>query len=95
MSDQQAHYTKAAEMKGQGFTDDQIVDTLTSQGLDEEGAKKVVSNLNDAIRERGTSHSHSHAQSDGGGFPGWLIWIIILIGFNVLSYMFDWGWIIY
>ncbi len=31
----------------------------------------------------------------GGGFPSWIFYIGILIGFNVISYVFDWGFIIY
>lgn len=32
---------------------------------------------------------------DGGGIPGWLIWIGLLIGINVLSYLFDWPFWVY
>jgi hypothetical protein len=31
----------------------------------------------------------------GGGIPGWLIWIALLIGINVCSYLFDWPFWIY
>ena len=31
----------------------------------------------------------------GGGFPGWIIWIVLLIGFNVCSYLFGWGWMVW
>ncbi len=35
---------------------------------------------------------HYDGGSEGGG---WLIWIGLLIGFNVLSALFDWGWWLY
>ena len=35
------------------------------------------------------------ARSQGNGAPGWLIWIGILVGINVLSYLFNWGFWIY
>jgi hypothetical protein len=30
------------------------------------------------------------SDDDGGGCSGWLIWIGILVVFNVLSYIFNW-----
>lgn len=35
------------------------------------------------------------ADGQGGGIPSILIWIGVLLGVNLLSYVFDWGFIIY
>ena len=32
---------------------------------------------------------------DEGGCGGWVIWLIVIIGFNVLSHLFNWGWVLY
>jgi len=42
-----------------------------------------------------TTIEKGNIMSNGGGGKGWLIWIGILILFNVLSYAFGWGWILY
>ena len=31
----------------------------------------------------------------GGSGMGWIVWIGALLLFNGLSYVFNWGWIIY
>ena len=34
-------------------------------------------------------------QSAGSEFPTWIIWVLLLIGFNGASAVFGWGWYIY
>ena len=43
----------------------------------------------------GRGHRGGGGGGGGGRFPSWLIWIGLLVGFNVLSWVFDWGWVIY
>ncbi len=33
--------------------------------------------------------------SQGGGFPSWIIYIVLLAGVNLLSWIFDWSFWIY
>jgi len=37
----------------------------------------------------------SEENNDDSGFPRWLIWIILLIGVNLLSWIFDWSFWVY
>ena len=39
--------------------------------------------------------SEEEEESGGGGIPRWAIYIGILVGVNVLSYVFDWSFWIY
>jgi hypothetical protein len=32
---------------------------------------------------------------DGGGGGGWLVWLLVLGGLNLCSYLFDWSFWIY
>lgn len=32
---------------------------------------------------------------DSGGGGGWLLWLGVIVVFNVLSYVFEWGFILY
>jgi len=33
--------------------------------------------------------------ADGGGGGGWLVWLLVLGGLNLCSYLFDWSFWIY
>ena len=35
------------------------------------------------------------SDDEGGGVGGWVIWLAVLIGVNVLSYLFNWGFWLY
>lgn len=75
-------YAFAFELKHIGKTDAQTQQALIEKGLDEETAKVVVDNVNKSF--------HASAEPESSGFPKWLIYILILIGINVLSAIFDW-----
>lgn len=81
-------YAHAIDLKKKGYTDPQIRQNLIQKGLDKESAQAVVKNMNDAIAK------NAPADDDSGGM-GWLVWIAILIGVNVLSAIFDWPFWIY
>lgn len=34
-------------------------------------------------------------ESGGSEFPTWIIWVLLLVGFNGASAVFGWGWYIY
>lgn len=84
-------YGYAADLKKAGQTDLEIINALQEKGLDADSSKTVVDNLNNMIAERQAEIE----EEEGGSGMGWLVWIGILILVNVLSFVFDWGFIIY
>lgn len=82
----EAVYKYAAQLMQNGLSSAEVESKLVEQGLDKESAGAVVKNLNDYLA----------GKNDGdGGAMGWLVWIGILIGINLLSYIFDWPFWIY
>lgn len=81
-------YAIAARMKETGHSDGEIIKALMDDGLDQPSAQTVVNNLHYAEEQ-------PIAESSGGGFPGWLVWVLLLVGVNVLSAVFDWGFWLY
>ena len=79
-------YTVALRQSGK--TDSEIEQILTEQGIDKEGARTIVN------ATKNTSYQYGEQESDSGGM-GWLIWILILVGVNVCSAIFDWPFWIY
>ena len=57
--------------------------SLEEQGLEKETAANIV------------NYVSNNLEDDSGGLPGWLIWILVLIGINVLSAIFDWPFWVY
>lgn len=48
------------------------------------------------INPQQTSYTgYSSGDDSSSGIPGWLIWIGVIIGLNVLSAVFDWGYYFY
>ncbi len=71
-----------------GVPPNEIVKGLVESGIPQQDAQSMVSDI--------AQHMQANAQQQGGGgLPGWVIWIGILILFNVLSHVFNWGWILY
>jgi hypothetical protein len=83
----QAVYDRAFQLKNQGKSSTQIKDALVSEGLDNESAKIVVNNMNQAITEQ--------KRNESSGVGGWVIWIGLLLLINLLSWIFDWPFWIY
>ncbi len=54
----------------------------------------LVAAIPHSTREESEQMNYGH-HSEGSGVPGWLIWVGVLIGVNVLSYVFDWPFWIY
>ena len=78
----------AAALRNDGHDDMAVVQKLQDElGLDAEQAASIVTNL-DAVE--------SAAFEEGGsGIPGWLVWIALLVGVNILSAIFDWPFWVY
>lgn len=84
-------YAYAAELKKNGLSNPDIQQKLEEKGLDKEIAVAVVSNLNKASNKS----LRPQEEDEGSGAGRWLIYILILVGVNVLSAVFDWGFWIY
>jgi len=70
------------------------------QGLLEAVDSRIISGVGiEAPGARGLRHprgSRPGPQRNGGSSEsGFLLWIGFLVGFNILSFVFDWGWIVY
>ncbi len=92
------HFNYACELKRAGQNDYQIQSALQGQGLDEEAARRLVAYVNSVMPDSPPpQYNQTGAQQGGGGssIPGWLIWILILVGINILSAIFEWDFWIY
>lgn len=76
-----------AEQLAAGVPKSEIVDQLVDSGWDEDDAKQLVRDIGSKVTTTGSS--------GGGEGMGWLMWIGILVGVNVLSYLFDWPFWLY
>ena len=68
----------------------EVIQDLVDQGQDVAEASELVIDVHQAMQEQAS-------QGGGGGFrlPGWVIWIGALVLFNVCSYLFGWGWLLW
>ena len=81
----EAVHKYAALLMQNGLSSDEVESRLVEQGLNRESANAAVKNSNDALKS---------GENSGGGGMGCL-GICILIGINILSYIFDWSFWIY
>ena len=73
-----------------GATPNDVVAGMVENGWEEDDAREVVGRIAMQMSEAGAAQKES-----GGGGGGWLLWIAIIIGINVLSYLFNWSFWIY
>ena len=94
-------YSLASNLLNEGKTEAQIIEALKNEGLDDSAAANVLSNLN---KERnalgGASGNQGYNGGGSGGFslaglPRWIIYPIVLIIINLISYLFDLNFWIY
>ncbi len=74
------------ELKNEGSSNTEIKNTLMDKGMDEDTARDWIKNVNSHITHNGSGNS---------SIPGWAIWLLILVGINVLSASFDWPFWVY
>ncbi len=80
---------KVAAGLGSGHPRTSAVQDLVAEGWDEAEAQEFVMGIETALQE-------TPAEGGGGGRAGgWLVWIAVLVIFNVLSYAFGWGWFLW
>lgn len=66
--------------------------------LSDRGDICPVCHAKDEAADRAELHSNEieyHDYSGGDGAAGWAIWIAVLLGINLLSAIFDWGFWLY
>jgi hypothetical protein len=89
----------AYECKQKNMPDYQIEQSLQNKGLDALQAATVMRIVNQAYQSRQQSDAGNNVPDNTGGgggrVPRILIYIGILIGINVLSAIFGWGFWIY
>ena len=81
-----------AKSLGSGKTQIEVAQQLIDSGWESKPAHVFVGQIADAMAG---GHERQPAGRQGNGAQGWLIWIGILVGINVLSYLFNWGFWIY
>lgn len=75
------------EALANGVSQDEIVNDLVGNGMDQADAEGFVATVGE--------HVPAGDGDEGRGIPGWMIWVGGLVLFNVLSYIFNWGWIVW
>ena len=76
-----------------GDSPEEVVEQLVSNGVEREEAEELVAIVRMQLHQAQAGHTH-HGGGGGEGM-GWLVCIGIIIGINVLSHIFNWGFIIY
>lgn len=79
----------ALEQRQEGKSDEEIQALLAEKHVDADTISLVMRTVNFA------EHQHQEAEEEGSGVKGWIVWIALIIGVNVLSAIFDWGFWVY
>lgn len=79
-----------------GMSREAICQQFTASGMPEAEAKELVDTaLRPDMQIPSGGGGHDHGGGGGSGFPSWLIWVGVLLGINLLSFMLDLGFWIY
>jgi len=78
-----------AEALQNGESRDKVIADLAKNGMAPDEAEQFVSIVEYQLYQ--VDAHQSHGGGGGGEGMGWLIWIGIIIGINVLSRIFGWG----
>lgn len=79
-----------------GETPEEVIEQLVTNGVDRETAQNLVAVIELRLYEAAQAEAGNYQPSGGGGEGmGWLVWIGLIIGINVLSQIFGWGFVIY
>lgn len=78
-----------AENLAKGESPDAIAQQLVDSGWEAEDANSFVSSIQYQLAQA------QRSQGGGGEGMGWLLWIGGILGINLLSYLFNWGFWIY
>lgn len=80
-----------AQALANGESRESVIADLTNNGWDPAEANEYVTTIEYHLAE-----ARSRQGGAGGGEGmGWLLWIGGLLLFNLLSYLFNWGWMIW
>ena len=69
-----------------------VIDYLNQNGITDEKAETMATNAFLAVKDQ---IRKEEVIEEGAGFPGWIVYIGILLVINLLSYIFDWPFWIY
>ena len=76
-----------AENLNKGENPDGIEKQLVENGWEEQDAHQFVKSIQHQLAQA------RQQQRSGGG--GWLVWIGVILGINLLSYLFNWGFFLW
>ncbi|MCB0510082.1 MAG: hypothetical protein H6579_04795 [Chitinophagales bacterium] len=79
----------ALEQRQEGKSDEEIQALLAEKHVDAETISIVMRTVNFVEQQQVA------AEDEGSGIKGWIVWIALLVGINVLSAIFDWGFWVY
>ena len=82
-----------SEALARGDSRESIVADLSQNGMSDSDAEEFVSLVEYQMYQVDTGSAQHGGGGDGG--LGWLIWIGAIVGINILSHIFNWGFIIY
>ena len=82
-----------SEALARGDSRESIVADLSQNGMSDSDAEEFVSLVEYQMYQVDTGWAQRGGGGDGG--LGWLIWIGAIVGINILSHIFNWGFIIY
>jgi len=81
-----------SEALARGDSRESVIADLSQNGMSDNDAEEFVSLIEYHMYQVDAGAAH---QGGGGGGMGWLVWIGAIIGINILSQIFNWGWVIY
>lgn len=82
-----------AEALARGDSRESVIADLSENGMSEDDSEEFVSLIESQLYQIDTGPAQHAGGSDGG--MGWLMWISVIVGINVLSQIFNWGFVIY
>lgn len=84
-----------AKALNDGDSPQEVVAELVNNGMEQNEAEELVAIVEMQLYQAQHPTHHQGGGGGGGEGMGWIIWIGLIIGFNVLSQIFNWGWVLY
>ena len=78
------------EALARGDSRESVIADLTQNGMSDDDAEEFVSLIELQMYQVETGPAH-HGGGGGGEGMGWLVWIGAIVGINILSHIFGWG----
>ena len=84
-----------AEALARGDSRESVIEDLSKNGMSEGDAEEFVSLIEYQLYQVDAGSAHHGGGGGGDGAMGWLVWIGVIVGINILSHIFNWGFVIY